>query len=67
MSQRETTLLGLRDVLEHLTTTQQRLEWTTDRDSVRLLTDNMLRDLERCQRLCEALRQRSLPSLCKKR
>ena len=60
MSQRETTLLGLRDILEHLTNTQQRLEWTTDREAAGLLTENMLRDLERCRRLCETLRQRNL-------
>jgi hypothetical protein len=60
MSQRETTLLWLRDILEQLTTTQQRLEWTTDRESARVLTETMLRDLERCTRLCELLRQRGL-------
>ncbi len=46
MSQRETTLLWLRDILEQLTTTQQRLEWTTDREASRVLTESMLRDLE---------------------
>jgi hypothetical protein len=60
MSQRETTLLWLRDILEQLTTTQQRLEWTTDREASRVLTETMLRDLERCARLCELLRQRGL-------
>ena len=33
MSQRESTLLWLRDILEHLTANQQRLEWTTDREA----------------------------------
>ena len=60
MSQRESTLLWLRDILEHLSSTQQRLEWTTDREAAAVLTDTMLRDLERCQRLCEVLHQRSL-------
>jgi hypothetical protein len=60
MSQREATLLWLRDILEHLSANQQRLEWTTDREAVRVLTETMLRDLERCQRLCEVLHQRSL-------
>jgi hypothetical protein len=60
MSQRETTLLWLRDILEQLSTNQQRLEWTTDREAARVLTETMLRDLERCTRLCETLRQRGL-------
>jgi hypothetical protein len=60
MSQRETTLLLLRDILEQLTASQQRLEWTTDRQTTRVLTESMLRDLERCTRLCEVLRQRDL-------
>ena len=60
MGHRETTMLWLRDSLEHLTNTRQQLEWTEDPDAIRLLTDTMLRDLERCRRLVEALRQRSL-------
>jgi hypothetical protein len=59
MSQRETSLLWLRDILEHLTVNQQRLEWTTDADAARVLTETMLRDLERCQRICQVLHQRS--------
>ena len=59
MSQREANLLCLRDVLEHLSSTQKQLEWTEDRQTVQLLTETMLRDLERCTRLCESLRQRA--------
>ena len=60
MSQREVNLLWLRDILEHLTSTRQRLEWTQDFETTRLLTESMLRDLERCQRLCESLNERLL-------
>jgi hypothetical protein len=60
MSQRDVNLLWLRDILEHLTSTRQRLEWTEDRETTRLLTESMLRDLERCQRLCESLHERAL-------
>lgn len=63
MSQREANLLWMRDILEHLTATRQQLEWTDDCDSIRVLTETMLRDLERCQRLCEALHQKSLPQV----
>ena len=58
MSQREANLIWLRDCLEHLSSCQKRLEWTQDPEAIRLLTETMLRDLERCQRLCETLRQR---------
>ena len=60
MSQRESNLLWLRDLLEHLSANQKRLEWAEDASTIRLLTETMLRDLQRCQRLCESLRQRNL-------
>jgi hypothetical protein len=58
MSQRDANVLCLRDVLEHLSARQRQLEWAKDAETIRLLTENMLRDLERGQRLCEALHQR---------
>jgi hypothetical protein len=60
MSQRDANLLWLRDILEHLSATRQQLEWAEDRDTIRVLTETMIRDLERCQRLCEALNPRPL-------
>ena len=60
MGYRETTLLWLRDSLEHLTTTQQQLEWSEEREAIRLLTETMLRDLERCRRLVEGLHHKCL-------
>ena len=59
MSQRESNLLWLKDSLEHLTTCQQQLEWAQDGKTIGLLTDNMLRDLEHCRRLCDGLRRRA--------
>ena len=59
MSQREATVLWLRDILEHLAANQKQLEWAEDNETIRLLTETMLRDLERCQRLCETLHKRS--------
>jgi hypothetical protein len=59
MSQRESNMLWLRDILGHLVASQKQLEWAEDPETIRLLTENMLRDLGRCQRLCEALRRRS--------
>ena len=61
MSQRTDNLLGLRDTLEQLTRTRQQLEWTTDAEASRTLTESMLRDLQRCLRLCESLRPKASP------
>jgi hypothetical protein len=58
MSQREANLLCLRDTLEHLSVNQQRLEWTEDTEAIYQLTESMIRDLARCQRMCEGLRRR---------
>jgi hypothetical protein len=55
---REATVLWLRDILEHLSTTQKQLEWVQDPETVDLLADSMVRDLERCRRLCEGIRRR---------
>jgi hypothetical protein len=59
MSQRESNLLWLKDLLEHLTECRQQLEWAQDANAVRVLTETMLRDLECCRRLCEHLHRRS--------
>jgi hypothetical protein len=59
MSQRESNLVWLRDILEHLSASQQRLEWCDDAETARLVTEQMLRDLERCRRLCETMHRRS--------
>ncbi len=59
MSQRESNLLWLKDMLEHMTTCQQQLEWAQDAETVEVLTETMLRDLESCRRLCEAIRRRT--------
>lgn len=58
MSQRETNLLWLKDTLDHLRACQQQLEWAEDEETVYLVTDTMLRDLESCRRLCETVRRR---------
>jgi hypothetical protein len=59
MSQREVNLLWLKDTLEHLSDCQEQLQWTEDAETVHLLTETMLRDLECCRRLCEAMHRRS--------
>jgi hypothetical protein len=59
MSQRDATLLWLGDLVEHLQTCQQQLHWTEDADTVGVLTETMLRDLENCRRLCEKLHRQA--------
>jgi hypothetical protein len=59
MSQRETNLLWLHDMLEHLMQCQQQLAWAEDEEAVQVLTETMLRDLESCRRLLsETMRRR---------
>jgi hypothetical protein len=59
MSQRDKNLQWLKDNLEHLTACRRQLEWAQDSETIHVLTETMLRDLECCRRLCEALRRRS--------
>ena len=59
MSQREANMLWLKDTLEQLTACQQQLEWAEDAEAVGVLTQTMIRDLERCRRLCFELHRRS--------
>ena len=59
MSQRESNLLWLKDILEHMTHCQEQLEWTEDEETVQVLTETMLRDLESCRRLlADTMRRR---------
>ncbi len=59
MSQRRSDLLWLRDMLEHLQSCHQQLEWSKDPAAVHYLTDAMLRDLDSCRRLCATLHRRA--------
>jgi hypothetical protein len=55
MSQRDSNLVWLKDMIEHLGHCQQQLLWSDDSETTRLVTESMLRDLECCRRLCETL------------
>jgi hypothetical protein len=59
MTTHEAALVGLRDTLEHLADCRKQLEWTEEAAALTFLTETMLRDLERCQRLLEAMRARA--------
>jgi hypothetical protein len=60
MSQRETNLLWLKDTLEHLAGCREQLQWAGDAETVHVLTETMLRDLECCRRICEDIHRRSI-------
>jgi hypothetical protein len=58
MSRRETDLLWLKDMLDHLAACRQQLEWAERPETVRVITEKMIRDLDCCRRLCEGLHGR---------
>lgn len=59
MSRREANLLWLKDLLEHLASCQKQLEWAREAEAVEVITETMIRDLDRCRHLCDSLRQGS--------
>jgi hypothetical protein len=46
-------------MIKHLAACQQQLEWAEDANTIHVLTETMLRDLECCRRLCETLHRRT--------
>jgi hypothetical protein len=58
VSQHKADLLWLKDLLDHLASCRRQLEWAEDENTIRVLTEAMLRDLECCRRLCDQLRRR---------
>jgi hypothetical protein len=60
MSQRDSNLLWLKDVLDNLRNCQKQLEWAQEPEAIQVLTETMLRDLECCRRLCETLQRRAI-------
>ena len=63
MSQRDSNLLWLKDLLAHLSSCQKQLQWAEDADAVHVITESMLRDLECCRRLCEKLNRQNVDLL----
>jgi hypothetical protein len=59
MGQRESNLIWLKDVLEHLQSCHKQLEWTTETETIHVLTETMLRDLDCCRKLLESLQRRA--------
>jgi hypothetical protein len=55
MSHRQTTLLWMKDLIEHMATCQEQLQWAADGRTQTFLTETLLVDLAECRRLCEQL------------
>ncbi len=58
MSKQDNNLMWLKDTIDHLSDSREQLEWAKEGCALKMLTDSMLRDLDCCRRLCEALRRR---------
>jgi hypothetical protein len=55
MSHRQSELLHMRDMLEHLHLCHQQLQEFEEPQAVRFLTETMLRNLDGCRRVCQNL------------
>lgn len=59
MRDRQTTLLWMKDLIEHMTRCHEQLQWASGGPSESFLTESMLVDLTECRQLCEQLRSRA--------
>jgi hypothetical protein len=62
MKNRRTTLLWMKDLIEHMSRCHEQLQWAADGPSESFLTDAMLGDVSEFQRLCQELRTPPAPS-----
>ncbi|SIN84801.1 hypothetical protein SAMN05444166_1250 [Singulisphaera sp. GP187] len=56
MKNRRSTLLWMKDLIEHMNQCHEQLLWAADGPSESFLTESMMVDLVECKRLCEELR-----------
>jgi hypothetical protein len=61
MSDRHHTLLWMKDLIEHMKSCQEQLQWASDGPSESFLTEALLVDLTECRTLCERLRSGRSP------
>ncbi len=55
MRNRRTTLLWMKDLLEHMNRCHDQLEWASEGPTSTFLTESLLVDLTECRKLCEEL------------
>jgi hypothetical protein len=58
MRNRQTTLLWMKDLIEHMARCHEQLQWAGDGPTESFLTEALMVDLTECRRLCEELRAR---------
>lgn len=56
MRDRQSTLLWMKDLIEHMSHCHEQLQWADGGTSENFLTEAMLVDLTECRRLCEQLK-----------
>jgi hypothetical protein len=59
MRDRQTSLLWMKDLIEHMKQCHDQLEWASDARTEAFLTDAMVADLNECRRLCDQFGARS--------
>jgi hypothetical protein len=57
MANRRTTMLWMKDLIEHMAHCHDQLQWAGDGPTQAFLADSLLGDLSQCRQLCEQLRQ----------
>jgi hypothetical protein len=55
MRNRQSTLLWMKDLIDHMNHCHEQLQWTADGPTQMFLTEKMMVDLSECRRLCEQL------------
>jgi hypothetical protein len=58
MRNRQSTLLWMKDLIDHMNRCHEQLQWTADGPTQSFLTEKMMVDLTECRRLCEQLQDR---------
>ena len=58
MRNRHSTLLWMKDLIEHMNRCHEQMRWAADEPTASFLADAMMGDLTECHRLCEQLRAR---------
>jgi hypothetical protein len=61
MKNRRTTMLWMKDLIEHMNRCHEQLQWADSRTQS-FLTESLMTDLSEFQRLCEELRSASATS-----
>ena len=59
MRNRHSTLLWMKDLIDHMNRCHEQLQWAADAPTETFLAEAMMGDLSECRRLCEHLKSRS--------